>query len=82
MNEHEFFAKMRQKAYFVVRGLKLIEIVISCVYFTIPFGLSFFWHFGGIIFQLFQLLSLAKDQWRGFNTRNAHMVQLQTKSDL
>ena len=26
--------------------------------------------------QPFQLLSLAKDHWRGFNTRNAHMVHL------
>ena len=32
--------------------LKLIEIVISWVYYTIPFGFSFFRHFWGIIFQL------------------------------
>ena len=37
--------------------LKLIDIVILCV----PFGFSFFWHFWDIFFQLFQLLSLAKD---------------------
>ena len=32
------------------------------------------WHFWGITFQLFELLCLAKDHWRGFSTRNAHMV--------
>ena len=31
--------------------LKLIEIVILWVYYTIPFGFSFFRHFWGIIFQ-------------------------------
>ena len=56
--------------------LKLIEIVILWVYYTIPFGFSFFRHFWDIIFQPFQLLSLAKDHWRGFNTRNAHMVHI------
>ena len=56
--------------------LKLIEIVILWVYYTIPFGLSFFRHFWGIIVQLFKLLSLAKDHRRGFNTRNAHMVYI------
>ena len=30
----------------------------------------------GIIFQLFQLLSLAKDLGRGFNTRNGHIVHI------
>ena len=39
----------------------LVEIVILWVYFTIPFGFSFFRHFWDIIFQPFQLLSLAKD---------------------
>ena len=34
--------------------LKLIEIVILCVYYTIPFGFSFFRHSLGIMFQLFQ----------------------------
>ena len=56
--------------------LKLIEIVILWVYYAIPFGFSFFRHFWDIIFQPFQLLSLAKDHWRGFNTRNAHMVHI------
>ena len=37
--------------------LKLIDIVILWVYYTIPFDLSFFQHFWGIIIQLFQLLS-------------------------
>ena len=41
--------------------LKLIEIVIVWVYYTIRFGFSFFRHFRDIIFQPFQLLSLAKD---------------------
>ena len=35
--------------------------------------LALFW---GHPFQLFKLLCLAKDQWWGFSTRNAHMVQL------
>ena len=56
--------------------LKLIEIVILWVYYTIHFGFSFFRHFWDIIFSPFQLLSLAKDHWRGFNTRNAHMVHI------
>ena len=56
--------------------LKLIEIVILWIYYTIPFGFSFFRHFWDIIFQPFQLLPLAKDHWRGFNTRNAHMVHI------
>ena len=41
--------------------LKLIQIVILWVYYTISFGFSFFRHFCDIIFQPFQLLSLAKD---------------------
>ena len=41
--------------------LKLREIVILWVYYTIPFGFSFFRHFSDIIFQPFQRLSLAKD---------------------
>ena len=56
--------------------LKLIEIVILWVYYTTPFGFSFFRHFWDINFQPFQLLSFAKDHWRGFNTRNAHMVHI------
>ena len=35
--------------------LKLIEIVILWIYYTIPFGFSFFRHFWDIIFQPFQL---------------------------
>ena len=31
--------------------LKLIEIVILWVYYTIPFGFSLFWHFRAIIFN-------------------------------
>ena len=46
----------------VTNFIKLIEIVILWVYYTIPFGFSLFWHFWDIIFQPFQLLSLAKDQ--------------------
>ena len=35
--------------------LKLIEIVILWVYYTIPFGFSLIWHFLVITFQLFRL---------------------------
>ena len=41
-----------------------------------PFWLKLLSVLFGIIFQLFQLLSLAKDHWRGFNIRNAHMVHI------
>ena len=56
--------------------LKLNEIVILLVYYTIPFDFSSFWYFWGIHFQLLNLLCLAKDHWRGFSTRNAHMVHI------
>ena len=56
--------------------LKLIEIVILWVYYTIPFGLSLIWPFWGITFQLFELLCVAKDHWRGFSTRNVHMIHI------
>ena len=56
--------------------LKFIEIVIVLVYYTIPFGFSLFRHFWVITFQLLKLHCLAKDHWRGFSTRNAHMVQI------
>ena len=62
---------LRASKFFV---LKLTEIVILWVYYTIPFGFSLFWHFSGINFQLWKLLCLTKDHWRGFSTRNAHMV--------
>ena len=42
--------------------LKLTEIVILLVYNTIPFGVTLFWHFLDIIFQLLKLLCLVKDQ--------------------
>ena len=54
--------------------LKFTEIVILWVYYTIPFGFSLFWLFWGIDVQLLKLLCLAKDHWRGFSNRNAHMV--------
>ena len=38
---------------------ELAEIVIFCVYYTIPFGLSLIRHFWGITFQLLELLCLA-----------------------
>ena len=42
--------------------LKLTEIVILWVYYTIPFGFSLFWHLLGITFQLFiKIRCLAKD---------------------
>ena len=56
--------------------LKLIEIVILWVYYTIPFGFSLFRHFWLLTFQPFKLHCLAKDHWRGFSTRNAHMVHI------
>ena len=56
--------------------LELIEIVILWVYYTIPFGFSLYRLFGGITFQFFKLLYLAKDYWRGFSTRKAHMVHI------
>ena len=46
------------------------------VNYTIPFGFSFFRHFLGITFQLFELLCLAKDHWWGLSTWNAHMVHI------
>ena len=55
--------------------LKLTEIVILWVYYTIPFGFSLIRHFLDITFQLL-LLCLAKDHWWGFITRNAHMVHI------
>ena len=76
----QFYGRLRlicsvlRASKFVV--LKFIEIVILWVYYTIPFGFSFFRHFWDIIFQPFQLLSFAKDHWRGFNTRNAHMFHI------
>ena len=56
--------------------LKLIEIVVLWVYYTIPFGFSLFWHFLVITIQLFYTTCLAKDHGRGFSTRNAHMVHI------
>ena len=44
---------------------KLIEIVILWVYYTIPYGFSLFWYFLGILFQIFLIHCLVKDQqWR------------------
>ena len=40
------------------------------------FGFSLFRHFLDITFQLFKLLGLAKDHWRGLSTRNAHIVHI------
>ena len=48
------------------------------VYYTIPFGLSLFRHFWGIIFHIFELLCLAKDNWRGFSTR----IQKETSTQM
>ena len=56
--------------------LKLIEIVILWVFYTIPFGFNLFSHLLVITFLLFKLHCLAKDHWRGFSTRNAHMVHI------
>ena len=56
-------------------GLKLTEIVIFWVYYTIPFGFSLIRHFLDITFKLL-LLCLAKDHWWGFITRIEHMVHI------
>ena len=56
--------------------LNLIEIVISWVYYTIPFGFSLFLALSRPRFSTFKLLCLAKDHWRGFFTRNVHMVHI------
>ena len=62
--------------YFSLSFLKLIEIVILWVYYTIPFGFNLFWHFLVITFQPFYTSCLANDHWRGLSTRNAHMVHI------
>ena len=41
-----------------------------------PFLLQLVLTLLGITFQLFKLLCLAKDYWRGFNTRNAQMAHI------
>ena len=56
--------------------LKLIEIVILWVYYTIPFGFSLFLALFGHYFSTFYTTCLAKDHWRGFSTRNAHMIHI------
>ena len=56
--------------------LKLTEIVILWVYYTIRFRSSLIRHSKGISFQVFELLRLTRDHGRGFSTRNAHMVHI------
>ena len=56
--------------------LKLIEIVIFGVHYTIHFGFNLLRHFWDNTFQLLKLLCLDKDHWWGFSTRNAHMVHI------
>ena len=46
------------------------------LYYTIPFCFNLLWHLLVITFQLFKLHCLVKDHWRGFSTRNAHMVYI------
>ena len=55
--------------------LKLIEIVFLWINYTIPFGSACFGTFR-TSFSTFKLLCLAKDHWRGYITRNAHMVHV------
>ena len=56
--------------------LKVIEIVILLVYYTISSGFKIFRYFWGTIYQICTILYLPKDnRWR-FNTRNAHMVHI------
>ena len=54
--------------------LKLIEIVILWVYYTIPFGFSLIRHFLAISFNFLSFFRLTKDHWWRFGTRNAHMI--------
>ena len=42
----------------------------------IPFSNRAIYTFYTITFQFFKQLCLAKDHWRGFSTRNAHMVHI------
>ena len=56
--------------------LKLYEIVILWVYYTIPFGFSLFGHSFVITIQRFEVHCLTKDHWWGFSTRNVHMVHI------
>ena len=51
--------------------VRVFKIHSNCNFVGLPcFGTL------GIHFHLFKLLSLAKDPWRGFSTRNAHMVHI------
>ena len=47
-----------------------------CVFFHHPFWLQLVWHFRAIIFNFLIHFHLARDHWRGFITRNAHMVHI------
>ena len=47
----DLILKRLLNALFQISNLKLIEIVILRVYYTIPFGFSFFLHFWDIIFN-------------------------------
>ena len=55
---------------------KFTKIVIFKVNYTIPFGFILFWLFGITSHILNFLLRLDKDHWRGFSTRNAHMIHI------
>ena len=57
---------------------KLIEIVILWVYYTTtppPLASACFCTFGASLCNIW-LLCMAKDHWRGFSTRNEHMVHI------
>ena len=54
--------------------LKLIEIVILWVYYTLPLDFSLFLALSGNHSKLLNALCLAKDHWAGFITRNGHMA--------
>ena len=74
--------RRHQKDWTIIYFVKFISLKMDYVciylrvYYTIPFGFTLFRHFLAYIFNLFQLLSLAKYHWRGFSTRNAHMVHI------
>ena len=56
--------------------LKLIKIVILWVYYTNPIWLQLVLAVFGHYCSIFYTSCLAKDHWRGFSTRNAHMVHI------
>ena len=69
-NQYGLFAKQCGST------IKLTEIVILWVYYTIPFRFSLILALLGYHFSTFVLLCLDKGHWWGFSTRNAHMTHI------